>query len=53
MALWMMGWGGVIPLGVLAAGPIIERTSVSIVLLYGAVVAGALAWYLDIDKNTT
>jgi len=50
MALWMMGWGGTIPLGVMTAGPIIEATSITFVLLYGAVVAGALAWYLDLRR---
>jgi MFS family permease len=44
MALWMMGWGGTVPIGNLIAGPIIDATSVTPVLLVGAAIAVALAW---------
>jgi MFS family permease len=43
MALYMMGFGGTIPLGLLAAGPIAAGTSVSDVLIGGAVVAVVIA----------
>lgn len=48
MALWMMGFGGTVPVGNLIAGPVIEATSVTGVVLAGAVVAVALAWYADL-----
>lgn len=43
MGLWMLGWAGLVPLGSLLAGPIIEWTSTEFVLLVGAVVACSLA----------
>ncbi|HWB66725.1 MAG TPA: MFS transporter [Mycobacteriales bacterium] len=39
MALYMMGFGGTVPVGLLAAGPIASATSVSAVLIGGAVIA--------------
>jgi len=39
MALWIMGFGGTVPLGNLIAGPVIEVTSVTTVLLAGALLA--------------
>jgi MFS family permease len=45
MALWLMGFGGTVPLGLLLAGPVAERTSITVVMLYGVVAALALAWY--------
>ncbi len=48
MALWIMGFGGTVPLGNLIAGPLIEATSVTTVVLAGAVIAVALAWYADL-----
>ena len=39
MALWIMGFGGTVPIGNLIAGPLIEATSVTTVVLGGAVVA--------------
>ena len=35
MALWIMGFGGTVPIGNLIAGPIIEGTSVTAVMLAG------------------
>ncbi|MDQ3306044.1 MAG: MFS transporter, partial [Actinomycetota bacterium] len=35
MALWVMAFGGTIPLGLLVAGPLAERTSISLVMGYG------------------
>ena len=35
MGLWMMAWAGLVPLGGLIAGPIIDLTSISAVLVFG------------------
>lgn len=43
MALYMMGFGGTIPLGLLVAGPIANHTNVTTVVVAGAVVAMLLA----------
>ncbi len=48
MSLWLMAFGGTVPLGLLAAGPVAEATSITVVLLYGAVVAAGLAWYAHV-----
>lgn len=48
MSLWLMGFGGTVPLGLLFAGPIAEATSITVVLVYGAVVAFALFLFADI-----
>lgn len=48
MALWMMSFGGTVPLGTLALSPVAERTSVTLVALGGAAVALALTWYCDL-----
>jgi MFS family permease len=45
MALWIMGFGGTVPIGNLLAGPVIEATSVTAVMLFGVGCALALAWY--------
>lgn len=50
MALWIMGFGGTVPLGLLAAGPLIELTSMTTVMLYGAVAAVGLAVYADLSR---
>ncbi|MEN3273703.1 MAG: hypothetical protein V7636_2464 [Actinomycetota bacterium] len=42
MSLWLMAFGGTVPLGLMLAGPIAEATNITLVLLYGAVVALAL-----------
>jgi MFS family permease len=47
MALWIMGFGGTVPLGLIAGGAVASATSVSAVVVAGAVAAsiiGALAW---------
>jgi MFS family permease len=49
MALWIMGFGGTVPIGNLLAGPVIEATSITAVMLAGALVAVALAWWADLD----
>ena len=48
LALWIMGFGGTVPLGVLVAGPLAQATSITLVLLLGAVVAVGLAFYADL-----
>jgi MFS family permease len=48
MALWIMAFGGTVPLGTLAAGPLVDRTSITTVMLVGAAVAGLLVWYADL-----
>jgi MFS family permease len=42
-ALWIMGFGGTVPLGLLAGGAIADHTGVTKVILAGAVVAAVLA----------
>ena len=42
-ALWIMGFGGTVPLGLVAAGPIADHASLTGVILAGAVVAFVLA----------
>jgi MFS family permease len=51
MALWIMGFGGTVPLGNLIAGPLIEATSVTTVVLAGAVIALGLAAYADLEAH--
>jgi len=43
MALYMMGFGGTIPLGLLVAGQVAAYTSITTVVAAGAIVAMALA----------
>lgn len=51
MALWIMGFGGTVPIGTLIAGPLIVATSVTSVVLGGAVVALGLAAYADLESD--
>lgn len=48
MALWIMAFGGMVPVGVLIGGFVVEATSATAVMLGGAVVAVLLAWYADL-----
>jgi predicted MFS family arabinose efflux permease len=48
MALWIMGFGGTVPFGLLAGGFVAERTSVTTVVLIGAGVAVMLAAVTDV-----
>jgi MFS family permease len=50
MALWIMGFGGTVPIGNLIAGPIIEATSITTVMLVGAACALALSFYARFDR---
>jgi MFS family permease len=49
MALWMMGFGGIVPVGVLVGGYLANFTSETTVMLVGAVVALLLALYARFD----
>jgi predicted MFS family arabinose efflux permease len=49
MALWIMGFGGSVALGNLLLGPVVAAVGITSVLLLGAVVALALAWYADVS----
>jgi predicted MFS family arabinose efflux permease len=48
MAVWMMAFGGTVPIGGLVAGWVVERTDVTVIVLVGAAMAAFLAWYADL-----
>ena len=48
MALWIMGFGGTVPFGLLAGGWLADRTSVSTVLFVGVVFAFVLTALIDL-----
>jgi predicted MFS family arabinose efflux permease len=50
-ALWIMGFGGTVPIGNLIAGPVIEATSITAVLLVGAAWALLLAGYTRLTPD--
>ena len=49
-ALWIMGFGGTVPIGNLLAGPVIEWTSMTAVMLVGAACALALVPYARLTR---
>jgi MFS family permease len=51
MALWIMGFGGIVPVGVLVGGFVANYTSVTLVLLIGAAAALVLAPYAKLDTS--
>jgi len=51
MALWIMGFGGTVPLGLLLGGFVADRTSVTTVVLAGAVVAVILAVVTNVSPE--
>lgn len=51
MALWIMGWGGTVPVGNLVAGPLIEATSITAVMLGGAGCALLLSLYARVGQH--
>ena len=51
MALWIMGFGGIVPVGVLVGGFVANYTSVTLVLLIGAAAALILAPYAKLDTS--
>ena len=48
MALWIMGFGGVVPFGGLAGGWLMEQASIDLVVVAGAVIALVLAAAFDL-----
>jgi predicted MFS family arabinose efflux permease len=50
MSLWIMGFGGTVPIGLLAFGSIADHTSVTTVLVIGAVMALVLAAAIDLRQ---
>lgn len=48
MAVWMMAFGGTVPIGGLVAGWIVEATNVTVICVSGAVVAAFLVWFADL-----
>jgi MFS family permease len=50
MGLWMMGWAGLVPVGGLVAGPVIDAVGNVPVLLAGAAVALVLAASVDLRE---
>ncbi|HVF32872.1 MAG TPA: MFS transporter [Acidimicrobiales bacterium] len=53
MALWIMGFGGTVPFGLLTGGFVADRTSVTLVVLAGAAVALVLAAVTDVRDDAT
>ena len=51
MGLWMIAWAGLVPVGSLLAGPVIDKVGGTPVLLFGAVVALALTKVGNLDRN--
>jgi predicted MFS family arabinose efflux permease len=49
MAVWMMSFGGMVPVGTLIGGIVADHTSVTAVVLVGAVVAVLLTGYARFD----
>src|SRR5262249_43581385 len=49
MALWIMGFGGIVPIGVLAGGFLASQTNVTLVLLVGAAAAFLLAPFAKLE----
>lgn len=50
MSLWFMAFGGTVPLGNLAFGPVIDRHGPRALLLVGAAWALFLAWWCDVAR---
>jgi hypothetical protein len=51
MALWIMGFGGTVPIGGLLGGLISEQVDVTWVMLGGAAVAVGLAAYAQLERE--
>jgi predicted MFS family arabinose efflux permease len=51
MALWVMAFGGTVPLGAIAAGPLSGRFGISAVVLGGAAVAVGLVFFADLHER--
>ena len=50
MGLWMTALGGTVPIGMLLAGAVAQRTSITVVIGYGCVVAVWVTWRLRPTK---
>jgi MFS family permease len=50
MALWIMAFGGTVPVGVVLAGFVVDPIGITTVLLFGAAVALALAAYARLEQ---
>lgn len=46
LSLWQLAFAGMVPVGVMAAGPVAELTNMRVVLVYGAVAALGLSLYV-------
>jgi predicted MFS family arabinose efflux permease len=51
MALWIMAFGGTVPLGAIVAGPVSDLVGITGVLLAGAAVAAALAVFAGVGPS--
>ncbi len=49
MAIWIMAFGGTVPIGNLVAGPVIDHIGITPVLLFGAAIALVLALVSRLD----
>lgn len=52
MGLWMMGWAGLVPVGSLVGGPLIDTIGIQPVFLFGAVVSVGLAFYCNLRPDS-
>jgi MFS family permease len=50
MGLWMMAWAGLLPVGSLVSGPVIDQVGMTTVLLIGAGVAALLAVVVNLRE---
>ena len=50
MPLWFMAFGGTVPIGNLAFGPVMDAIGARWVLVFGAVAALGLAWWGDLKR---
>jgi len=53
MALWVMAFGGTVAIGALISGPLVEATSITAVMLAGAVVAALLIPFANLHDRST
>jgi predicted MFS family arabinose efflux permease len=51
MALWVMAFGGTVPLGAIVAGPLSELFSITAVVIAGAAVAAGLVFFADLRER--
>lgn len=51
MALWIMGFGGVVPFGGMVGGVVIEHFGIATMIAICSIVAIALAWWGDLEPQ--